>query len=161
MDEGECWSAVAGRDAAADGRFVYAVVTTGIYCRPSCPTPTPLRRNARFFSGAAAAEVAGFCACKRCRPTLVSPLAWHVAAVGKACAVLGARDRAPSLATLAAAVGVSRFHFHRIFKEVIGATPGEYAQAVRWRRLVESLDAGRPVAEAIYGAGYGSISARL
>ena len=158
MDEGECWSAVAGRDAAADGHFVYAVVTTGIYCRPSCPTPTPLRRNVRFFSGTAAAEAAGFCACKRCRPTLVSPLAWHVAAVGKACAVLGARERAPSLATLAAAVGVSRFHFHRIFKEVLGTTPGEYAQAVRWRRLAESLEAGRPVAEAIYGAGYGSIS---
>ena len=158
MSEGEWWSAVAGRDATADGRFVYAVVTTGIYCRPSCPTPTPLRRNARFFSGTAAAEAAGFCACKRCRPTLVSPLAWHVAAVGKACAVLGARERAPSLATLAAAVGVSRFHFHRIFKEVLGTTPGEYAKAVRWRRLAESLEAGRPVAEAIYGAGYGSIS---
>ena len=149
---------MAGRDAATDGHFVYAVVTTGIYCRPSCPTPTPLRRNVRFFSGTAAAEAAGFCACKRCRPTLVSPLAWHVAAVGKACAVLNARERAPSLATLAAAVGVSRFHFHRIFKEVLGTTPGEYAQAVRWRRLAESLEAGRPVAEAIYGAGYGSIS---
>ena len=78
------WNAVVGRDAAADGDFVYAAVTTGIYCRPSCPTPTPLRRNVRFFPDPAAAEAAGFCACKRCRPALASPLAWRVAAVGKA-----------------------------------------------------------------------------
>lgn len=158
MDEGECWKAVVGRDAAWDGRFVYAVVTTGIYCRPSCPTPTPLRRNVRFFSGTATAEAAGFCACKRCRPTLVAPFAWHVAAVGKACTILRAHERAPSLTMLAAAVGVSRFHFHRIFKEVLGTTPGEYAKAVRWRRLAESLEAGCPVTEAVYAAGYGSIS---
>lgn len=157
-DEGECWSAVVGRDAASDGRFVYAAVTTGIYCRPSCPTPTPLRRNVRFFSDNVAADAAGFCACKRCRPTVASPFAWHAAAVGKACAILRASERAPSLATLAAAVGVSRFHFHRIFKEVLGATPGDYAKAVRWRRLAESLEAGCPVSEAIYGAGYGSLS---
>ena len=157
-DEVACWDATAGRDAAADGRFVYAVVTTGIYCRPSCPTPTPLRRNVRFFSDSAAAEAAGFCACKRCRPALVSPLAWQVAAVGKACDILHTSERAPSLTSLAAAVGVSRFHFHRIFKAVLGTTPGEYAHALRWRRLADSLEAGHPVAEAIYGAGYGSIS---
>ena len=157
-DESECWSAVVSRDAAADGRFVYAVVTTGIYCRPSCPTPTPLRRNVRFFPDHAAAEAAGFYACKRCRPTLASPLAWHVAAVGKACAILSASERAPSLAAVADAVGVSRFHFHRVFKEVLGTTPGEYFKAVRWRRLAQSLASGRPVTEAIYGAGYGSIS---
>jgi AraC family transcriptional regulator, regulatory protein of adaptative response / methylated-DNA-[protein]-cysteine methyltransferase len=145
MDEDKCWTAVAGRDTASDGHFVYAVVTTGIYCRPSCSTPTPLRRNVRFFSGTATAEAAGFCACKRCRPTLVSPFASHVAAVGKVCTILRACERAPSLATLAAAVGVSRFHFHRIFKEVLGTTPGEYAKAVRWRRLAENLEAGRPV----------------
>jgi AraC family transcriptional regulator of adaptative response/methylated-DNA-[protein]-cysteine methyltransferase len=149
---------VASRDAAADGRFVYAVVTTGIYCRPSCPTPTPLRRNVRFFPDNAAAEAAGFCACKRCRPTLASPLAWHVAAVGKACAILSASARAPSLAAVADDVGVSRFHFHRVFKEVLGTTPGDYFMAVRWRRLAQSLASGRPVTEAIYGAGYGSIS---
>src|SRR5688572_17625780 len=96
-DESECWSAVASRDAAADGRFVYAVVTTGIYCRPSCPTPTPLRRNVRIFSDPAAAEASGFHACKRCRPTLASPLAAHVVAVDKACALLSASERAPSL----------------------------------------------------------------
>jgi AraC family transcriptional regulator, regulatory protein of adaptative response / methylated-DNA-[protein]-cysteine methyltransferase len=157
-DESECWSAVVGRDTAADGHFVYAVVTTGIYCRPSCPTPTPLRRNVRIFRDNAAAQAAGFCACKRCRPTLTSPLAWHAAAVDKACAILSASERAPSLAAVADAVGVSRFHFHRVFKEVLGTTPGEYFQAVRWRRLAQSLAGGRTVTEAIYGAGYGSVS---
>jgi AraC family transcriptional regulator of adaptative response/methylated-DNA-[protein]-cysteine methyltransferase len=157
-DEGRCWSAVARRDAAADGDFVYAVVTTGIYCRPSCPTPTPLRRNVRFFSDPAAAEAAGFAACKRCRPTQPSPFAWHVAAVAKACALLGASEPRPSLAAVAAAVGVSRFHFHRVFKDVLGTTPGEYLKAVRRQRLAHSLASGRPVTEAIYEAGYGSIS---
>ena len=158
VDESECWSAVVSRDAVADGRFVYAVVTTGIYCRPSCPTPTPLRRNVRFFPDSAAAEASGFHACKRCRPTLASPFAWHVAAVGKACGILSESERAPSLSAIAHAVGMSRFHFHRVFKEVLGTTPGEYANVVRWRRLAQSLASGRTVTEAIYGAGYGSIS---
>ena len=157
-DQVACWDATVGRDAAADGRFVYAAVTTGIYCRPSCPTPTPLRRNVRFFSDNAAAEAAGFCACKRCRPTLASPFAWQIAAVVKACDILHTSERAPSLTSLAAAVGVSRFHFHRIFKTVLGTTPGDYAQALRWRRLTDGLEAGHPVAEAIYDAGYGSVS---
>jgi AraC family transcriptional regulator of adaptative response/methylated-DNA-[protein]-cysteine methyltransferase len=157
-DESECWSAVASRDTAADRHFVYAVVTTGIYCRPSCPTPTPLRRNVRFFPDPAAAEASGFQACKRCRPTLTSPRAWHVAAVGKACALLSASERAPSLAAVADAVGVSRFHFQRVFKEVLGTTPGEYCKAVRRQRLAQGLASGRKVTEAIYGAGYGSIS---
>jgi AraC family transcriptional regulator of adaptative response/methylated-DNA-[protein]-cysteine methyltransferase len=157
-DEDGCWSAVARRDAAADGDFVYAVVTTGIYCRPSCPTPTPLRRNVRFFSDPAAAEAAGFSACKRCRPTQPTPLAWHVTAVGKACTLLGASEPRPSLAAVADAVGVSRFHFHRVFKNVLGTTPGEYLKAVRRQRLAHSLASGRPVTEAIYEAGYGSIS---
>jgi AraC family transcriptional regulator, regulatory protein of adaptative response / methylated-DNA-[protein]-cysteine methyltransferase len=156
--DGECWSAVVGRDAAADGRFVYAVVTTGIYCRPSCPTPTPLRRNVRFFSDPAAAEAAGFCACKRCRPTLASPLAWHIAAVGKSCAILSTSERAPSLAALADAAGISRFHFCRVFKEVLGTSPGEYFKAMRWQRLADGLAAGRAVTAAIYDAGYGSVS---
>jgi AraC family transcriptional regulator, regulatory protein of adaptative response / methylated-DNA-[protein]-cysteine methyltransferase len=157
-EERECWSAVVGRDAAADGRLVYAVVTTGIYCRPSCPTPTPLRRNVRFFSDPGAAEAAGFCACKRCRPTLASPLAWQVAAVGKACAILSMSESAPSLAALADAVGISRFHFCRIFKEVLGTSPGEYFRAVRWHRLADGLASGRSVTAAIYDAGFGSVS---
>jgi AraC family transcriptional regulator of adaptative response/methylated-DNA-[protein]-cysteine methyltransferase len=152
------WSAVVSRAAAADGEFVYAVVTTGVYCRPSCPTPTPRRRNVRFFSGPATAEAAGFRPCKRCRPALASPLAWHVAAVGKACAILSASERVPALAAVADAVGMSRFHFHRVFKQMLGTTPGEYVKEVRWQRLAQSLASGRPVTEAIYDAGYASTS---
>jgi len=157
-DENERWSAVVRRDAAADGRFVYAVVTTGIYCRPSCPTPTPLRRNARFLPDSDAAQAAGFSACKRCRPTLASALARHVAAIDKACALLRESERAPALAAIADAVGLSRYHFHRVFRQVLGTTPGAYAMAARWRRLAQALSSGRPVTEAIYEAGFGSVS---
>ncbi len=157
-DGDRCWDAVVRREAAADGRIVYAVVTTGIYCRPSCPTPTPLRRNVRIFPNNLAAEVAGFLPCKRCRPTMVSPLGWHVTAVGKACAILGTSERAPALAAVAGAVGISRFHFHRVFKEVLGTTPRKYFEAVRWLRLAQGLTSGHPVARAIHLAGYDSVS---
>ena len=140
-----------------DASYTQPSPLASIAARPA-PTPTPLRRNVRFFSDSAAAEAAGFCACKRCRPIFASPFAWQVATVGKACDILQTSERAPSLTLLAAAVGVSRFHFHRIFKAVLGTTPGEYAHALRWRRLTDSLEAGHPVAEAIYGAGYGSVS---
>lgn len=157
-DGNRCWDAVIQRDAAADGRFVYAVTTTGIYCRPSCSTPTPLRRNVRIFASASAAEAAGFVPCKRCRPTLASPLAAHVAAVGRACAILGASRRAPPLATVADAVHISRFHFHRIFKQVLGTTPARYVEAARWRRLAEALASECAVTRAIHRAGYDSVS---
>ncbi len=157
-DGERCWDAVTQRDATADGLFVYAVTTTGIYCRPSCPTPTPLRRNIRIFESSLAAEAAGFSPCKRCRPALASPLAGHVAAVGRACAILGASRRPPPLASVADAVHISRFHFHRIFKQVLGTTPGRYFDAVRWRRLAETLGSERAVAEAIHRAGFDSIS---
>lgn len=114
--------------------------------------------NVRFFPDPAAAETAGFCACKRCRPTLASPLAWHVAAIGKACAILSTSERAPSLAAVADAVAISRFRFYRVFKEVLGTSPGEYFKAVRWQRFAEGLGSGRTVTAAIYDAGYGSVS---
>ncbi|MCB9969732.1 MAG: helix-turn-helix domain-containing protein [Geminicoccaceae bacterium] len=157
-DGDRCWDAVVRREAAADGRIAYAVVTTGIYCRPSCPSPTPLRLNVRIFPNNLAAEVAGFLPCKRCRPTMASPLGWHVTAVGKACAILGTSERAPALAAVAGAVGISRFHFHRVFKEVLGTTPGKYFEAVRSRRLARGLASDRPVTETIHNAGYDSVS---
>jgi AraC family transcriptional regulator, regulatory protein of adaptative response / methylated-DNA-[protein]-cysteine methyltransferase len=122
--------------------------------------PTPSRHGVftRPISDPAAAEAAGFCACKRCRPSLASPLAWHIAAVGKACAILIKSERAPALAAVADAVGISRFHFCRVIKEVLGTSPGAYFQAVRWQRLAEGLASGRSVTAAIYDAGYGSIS---
>jgi AraC family transcriptional regulator of adaptative response/methylated-DNA-[protein]-cysteine methyltransferase len=154
----QCWAAVTSRDAAADGRFFYAVRTSGVYCRPGCPSRLPLRDNVAFYESAAAAEAAGFRPCKRCRPNDHSPAARHVAAIARACALIRARDSLPSLAELAAAAGVSRFHFHRVFKQITGATPREWGEAHRIGRFAERLDAGDSVAESVYAAGFGASS---
>lgn len=158
LDFETCWAAVAGRDAAADGKFLYGVMTTGVYCRPGCTSRVPLRRNTRFFATAAAAVAAGLRPCKRCRPDEESASARRVAAIERACALLRASETMPSLAELAAAAGISRFHFHRVFKEIVGTTPRDYATSLRLARLGEKLDAGRPIAAAIYEAGFGSSS---
>jgi AraC family transcriptional regulator of adaptative response/methylated-DNA-[protein]-cysteine methyltransferase len=124
-DPEKCWQAVTTRERAADGSFYYAVRTTGVYCRPSCASRLPRRENVSFHATPADAEAAGFRACKRCRPTERSPVEAQLAAVAKACAILRERDVTPSLAELARAVAVSPFHFHRLFKQVVGATPRE------------------------------------
>lgn len=152
-------AAVRRRDASADGRFVYAVTTTGVYCRPICAARPALRENLRFFDGCDEAERAGFRACKRCRPSGPSRADSHAAAVAEACrAIDAAEDRVPSLAALAARAGMSPHHFHRVFKKIAGMTPGAYAAAQRARRVREELRAGGSVTEAIYGAGYNSSS---
>ncbi len=154
----ECWAAVTGRDARVDGAFVYAVRTTGVYCRPGCASRSPRRDNVAFYPDPAAAEAAGFRPCKRCRPSEGSLAARHAAAIGRACALIGASESLPSLAELAAAAGISRFHFHRVFKEITGATPREWATAHRLGRFAERLEAGDSVADAVYGAGFGASS---
>lgn len=158
LDQERCWEAVAGRDARADGAFVYAVRTTGVYCRPGCASRPPLRRNVAFYDGPDAAEAAGFRACKRCRPRDGSVAERHVAAIGRACALIRERETLPSLAELAAAAGISRYHFHRVFKQITGATPRDWARAHRLGRLGERLDAGESVAGAVYAAGFGASS---
>ncbi|HTO71177.1 MAG TPA: bifunctional DNA-binding transcriptional regulator/O6-methylguanine-DNA methyltransferase Ada [Myxococcota bacterium] len=158
IDDEKCWRAVQSRDASADGAFLYAVRTTGVYCRPSCASRQPRRENVTFHETCAAAEAAGFRACKRCRPTERSAVEAQLAAVAKACAILAERETPPPLAELAGEVGVSPFHFHRLFKQVVGATPREYARAQRRARFGEALDAGEGVAQAAYGAGFGSSS---
>src|SRR5258706_303407 len=152
------WEAVASRAPSADGTFYYAVRTTGVYCRPSCASRLPRRENVSFHASCAAAEAAGFRACKGCRPTERTPVEAQLAAVSKACAILAERETAPPLAELAAAVGVSPFHFHRLFKQVIGATPREYARARRVARFGQALDRGERVSEAAYASGFGSRS---
>ncbi len=155
----ERWLAVAGRDAGADGRFVYAVRGTGIYCRPSCPARRPRRENTAFFDTAAEAARAGFRPCKRCRPDeAASPLDSRAALMREACRAIEDSDEPPSLAELAGKAGLTRFHFQRLFKGVTGVTPKEYAQACRRRRLQESLGSGEGVSAAIHGAGFGSAS---
>lgn len=157
-DPEKCWQAVAARERAADGTFYYAVKTTGVYCRPSCASRLPRRENVSFHATPAEAEAAGFRPCKRCRPTERTPVEAQLAAVAKACAILREREDTPSLAELARAVAVSPFHFHRLFKQVVGTTPREYARAERVARFGAALERGEPVARAAYGAGFGSSS---
>jgi AraC family transcriptional regulator of adaptative response/methylated-DNA-[protein]-cysteine methyltransferase len=157
LDFEQCWAALERRDAGA-GSFLYGVRTTGVYCRPGCTSRLPLRKNAMFFETPAAAEAAGMRPCKRCRPTEDSSASRHLAAIEKACALLRTSETMPSLGELADAAGISRFHFHRVFKQITGATPRDYARTHRLGRLAEKLDAGERVTEAIYASGFGSSS---
>ncbi len=158
LDVEKCWAAVEGHDAAADGKFFYGVVTTGVYCRPGCSSRRPLRANTMFFETIAAAEAAGLRACKRCRPADPSAASRHIAAVEKACALLRTSETMPSLAELAGAAAISRYHFHRLFKQITGATPRDYARTHRLEALAQRLDAGEKVTQAIYASGFGSSS---
>jgi AraC family transcriptional regulator, regulatory protein of adaptative response / methylated-DNA-[protein]-cysteine methyltransferase len=158
LDSDECWAALEKRDASAAGKFFYGVKTTGVYCRPGCTSRLPLRKNTLFFETLAEAEAAGLRPCKRCRPADGSAASRHVAAIEKACALLRQSDAMPTLAELADAAGISPFHFHRVFKQITGATPRDYARTHRLGRFGERLDAGEPVTEAIYASGFGSSS---
>jgi AraC family transcriptional regulator of adaptative response/methylated-DNA-[protein]-cysteine methyltransferase len=158
LDFEECWTAVENRDAGADGNFFYGVRTTGVYCRPGCASRRPLRTNTAFFETTEAAEAAGFRACKRCRPTDGSAASRHLAAIEKACALLRASETVPSLGELADAAAISRFHFHRVFKQITGVTPRDYVRSHRLGRLGDKLDAGQPIAASIYATGFGSSS---
>ena len=149
------WETV--RERERDDRFVFAVRTTSIYCRPGCPARTPSRRNVFAFGDAAAAERAGFRPCKRCAPDDVAADADRVRLVQRACALLDA-DEARSLDEVARDVGMSRFHFQRTFRRVAGVTPGEYARARRAERFRSRLASGATVTAAIQDAGYGSSS---
>jgi AraC family transcriptional regulator of adaptative response/methylated-DNA-[protein]-cysteine methyltransferase len=133
------------------------VTTQGVFCRPGCPARPPLRRNTRFFADAAAAEMAGFRACRRCDPK-GERAALHRAAIEAACALIEAAEQPPSLAALADRAGYARHHFLRLFRDVTGVTPRSYAEGVRARRLQAALAAGERVAEAVAGAGFGSES---
>ncbi|MEZ5904622.1 MAG: Ada metal-binding domain-containing protein [Geminicoccaceae bacterium] len=152
------WRAIAERDAEADGAFVFAVRTTGVYCRPSCPSRRAKPENIRFFDLAREAEAAGFRPCKRCRPTELSQQQTRALAIEAACRTIEAAETPPSLAALAAAAGLSPHYFHRTFREVTGVTPKAYAGQVRERRAARALQdsAGASVTRAIYAAGYDS-----
>ena len=158
-NEDEMWRAVIERDAALDGTFVYGVVTTGVYCRPSCPSRNPLRANVRFFATGEAAEEAGLRACKRCRPGQ-DEIDTHAAIVARVCRIIETSEQQPQLAELASAVGLSPWHLHRLFRKATGVTPKGYAKATREQRLRAGLPQARTVTEAIYDAGFSS-SGRL
>jgi AraC family transcriptional regulator of adaptative response/methylated-DNA-[protein]-cysteine methyltransferase len=154
----QCWDAVGRRDTAADGCFVYAVRTTGVYCRPSCPSRLPKRENVTFYPDPGAADAAGYRSCKRCQPTAPSSVTYLTTAIHNACALIHESEQAPTLAALSVAVGISRFHLHRLFKQVTGTTPRQYARTCRLNRLAWTLDTGITVGDAALSAGYGSNS---
>jgi AraC family transcriptional regulator of adaptative response/methylated-DNA-[protein]-cysteine methyltransferase len=150
------WIAVVERDAKADDVFYYSVATTGVYCRPSCAARLALRKNVAFHDTCADADRAGFRPCKRCRPNEASLAERHAGAVATACHLIETAEDVPKLDTLAKAAGMSRYHFHRIFKTVTGMTPKAYAVAHRAQRVRDALPASGTVTEAIYDAGFNS-----
>ena len=153
------WKALASRDAAADGTFVYGVTSTGVYCRPSCPSRRPRADRVRFFDTTIEARHAGFRACKRCRPDTVGLAQPGIEAVRRASAYLSTHaDETVTLGHLARVASMSPHHLQRRFKAIVGLSPREFQSAVRAGRLRTSLRDGRDVTTAIYEAGYGSPS---
>jgi AraC family transcriptional regulator, regulatory protein of adaptative response / methylated-DNA-[protein]-cysteine methyltransferase len=154
-DDGR-WAAVVARDKAADGTFVTAVRTTGIYCRPSCTARRPLRENVSFYESNEEAEAAGFRACKRCKPNAPAGEGEHTAKIAEACRIIEIAETPPKLDELAMSAGMSPYHFHRVFKAVTGVTPKAYAVAHRQNRVRDALKGDKSVTEAIYEAGFNS-----
>lgn len=155
IDADDAWTAVLARDRAFDGRFVTGVLTTGIYCRPSCAARHPARANVRFFADGAAARAAGLRPCKRCLPDDVSR---DERAVLAAIAAIKAAEQPLALAALAAETGYSPTHFQRVFTRHTGLSPAAYARALMQERAAEALTGEGSVTEAIYAAGYSAPS---
>ncbi len=150
------WKMVVERTSMADAMFVYAVRTTGIYCRPSCPSRRPLRASVEFYPTSELAERAGYRACKRCTPAQEHP---QLRTLTAACDYLDRVDHQPvKLQELGAAVGLSPFHVQRIFRQCLGITPREYQQARRIERFRRQVTQGDTVTTALYQAGFGSSS---
>jgi AraC family transcriptional regulator of adaptative response/methylated-DNA-[protein]-cysteine methyltransferase len=151
IDSDMAWAAVLRRDRAQDGRFVTGVLSTGIYCRPSCAARHPRRENVRFFRDGAAARAAGLRPCRRCRP---DDVARDEAGVANALAFIAAAEEPPALDAVAAVAGYTPHHFLRLFRRATGLTPAAYARALRARRTETALEETATVTEAIYDAGY-------
>ncbi len=152
------WEAVVQRDSQADGVFVYGVLTTGIYCRPVCPSRLPNRENVRFFDTWQEAERAGLRSCKRCAPQSPGEPSDAVNAIVQACNIIEQAEQPPSLRQLADAVGYSPYHFHRLFKKIVGVTPKQYAAQKRLTRVRAKLQQDTTVTQAMYDAGFESSS---
>ena len=150
------WARIVTRDKTADGQFWYSVSTTGVYCRPSCPSRVANPRNVRLHDSLESARATGFRACRRCNPDGPSIEAQNAALVAKACAIIEESEEEPSLKDLADAVGRSSSYFHRAFKAVIGLTPKDYAAAHRAKKIRQGLASSNTITEAIYDAGFNS-----
>src|ERR1700674_3692527 len=150
------WASVLARDPKAT--FFYAVKTTGVYCRPCCAARLARPENVQFYRTCQDAEKAGFLPCKRCKPNQASPTEQHAEKIASACRLIESSETPPSLELLALHVGLSTYHFHRVFKAATGLTPKEYAAAHRDNLVRKSLNKSDTVTEAIYDAGYNSNS---
>lgn len=150
------WLAVSNRDSSQDGQFVFAVKTTGIYCRPGCASRTPKPANVEFFDSCEGAEAAGYRACRRCRPNEASLSERQAAMVAEACRMIELVEDLPTLDELAGQAGLSPFHFHRLFKAITGLTPKAYGDAHRARKMQAEVTSASSVTDAIYGAGFNS-----
>jgi AraC family transcriptional regulator, regulatory protein of adaptative response / methylated-DNA-[protein]-cysteine methyltransferase len=150
------WAQVVARDRSADGQFWYSVATTGIYCRPSCPSRAANPKNVQLHDTLEDAKATGFRPCKRCNPDGLSVDAENAALVAKACRLIENSEEEPALNDLASAIELSPSHFHRLFKATTGLTPKDYANAHRATRIREGLMTSNSVTEAIYGAGFNS-----
>lgn len=151
------WSAVAARERTADGLFFYAVRSTKVFCRPSCPARRPLRHNVEFFPTPAAAADAGFRPCRRCQPEAAAGDDTITRNVIEACRALEAPDPPSDLSALARHVGWSPQHLQRVFTRLVGVSPRQYRDAVRLQRVKRSLRNGRGVTDSVFDAGYGSV----
>lgn len=150
------WTSVVGRDAQSDGTFYYSVTTTGVYCRPSCAARGARPEHAQFHATCEDAEKVGFRPCKRCQPDQPARAKQHAAIVAEACRFIAESDEAPDLETVAHHVGISNYHFHRVFKAITGLTPHGYMVAKRTQRVRKQLSTSTTVTEAMYNAGYNS-----
>ncbi|MET0535929.1 MAG: bifunctional DNA-binding transcriptional regulator/O6-methylguanine-DNA methyltransferase Ada [Steroidobacter sp.] len=157
FNDDQLWTAVQNRDATRDGEFFYGVMTTGVYCRPSCSSRQPLRKNVRFFATITEAEKAGLRPCKRCRPKAHTSANVLNQVVHELARQIEAQpEQTISLEQLAKRAGYSPFHLQRSFKAIMGSSPKEYQTAARVRTLKKELRNEKPVADAIYQAGFGS-----
>jgi AraC family transcriptional regulator, regulatory protein of adaptative response / methylated-DNA-[protein]-cysteine methyltransferase len=150
------WARVIARDRAADGAFFYSVATTGVYCRPSCASRRANPKNVRFHETAAACEAAGFRPCKRCKSDQLSQEAQNAEKIARACRLVARAEEPPTLAQMAKAAGLSRYHFHRLFKAATGVTPKDYVAQNRADKVRKELTRSRTVTEAIYDSGFNS-----
>jgi AraC family transcriptional regulator, regulatory protein of adaptative response / methylated-DNA-[protein]-cysteine methyltransferase len=157
MSNPDLWNAVLARDASRDGSFVFAVRSTGIYCRPSCPARRPHREQVRFFKIPEAAEQAGFRACKRCHPRRAHASNPHIELVRRVCHIIDEHDHdSVTVESLSSIAGVSAHHLQRTFKQIMGITPRQYADSRKLNRFKSGVKNGASVTEAMYDAGYGS-----
>lgn len=152
------WQSVVARDKAADGRFFYSVVTTGVYCRPSCPSRLARAEHVRFHATAAEAKRAGFRPCRRCKPDQMTLEQHRALMVTQACRIIDEAESIPTLDALAHQAGMSKFHFHRLFRDVTGVTPHAYGAARRAQRLRDTLRSQETVTDAFLDAGFNTSS---